>query len=194
MTELLFASQNKNKSKELTEILGQDYKILSLADLNYNEDIDETGLTFEENALIKARHIYNMYHKPCIADDSGLEVEVLNGEPGVYSARYSGADNNSLANMSKLLQKLDGEINRNAQFRTVIAFVSSQGEFLFEGIVKGVITTEMKGSEGFGYDPIFQPTFGNGLTFAQMSPAEKNNISHRAMAVKKFVTFLKNNR
>lgn len=190
MTELLFASHNKNKTKEIAEILGNEYTIVTLSDLNITEPIEESASTLEGNALIKARYLYQKYKKPCFADDSGLEVEALDGKPGVYSARYAGEDNNAMANMTKLLHNLEGCSNRKAQFRTVIAYICTDGEYIFEGTVKGQITTEMKGSDGFGYDPIFQPDNSNGKTFAQMSPEEKNSISHRALALNEFTTFI----
>lgn len=190
MTELLFASHNKNKTKEIAEILGNEYTIVTLSDLNITEPIEESASTLEGNALIKARYLYQKYKKPCFADDSGLEVEALDGNPGVYSARYAGEDNNAMANMTKLLHNLEGCSNRKAQFRTVIAYICTDGEYIFEGTVKGQITTEMKGSDGFGYDPIFQPDNSNGKTFAQMSPEEKNSISHRALALNEFTTFI----
>lgn len=190
MTELLFASHNKNKTKEIAEILGNEYTIVTLSDLNITEPIEESASTLEGNALIKARYLYQKYKKPCFADDSGLEVEALDGKPGVYSARYAGEDNNAMANMTKLLHNLEGCSNRKAQFRTVIAYICTDGEYIFEGTVKGQITTEMKGSGGFGYDPIFQPDNSNGKTFAQMSPEEKNSISHRALALNEFTTFI----
>lgn len=192
MIDILFASQNKNKTRELNEILGENYNVISLSELNITDIIDETGSTLEENALIKARYLYNKYKRPCIADDSGLEVEALNGKPGVYSARYAGDDNNPIANNIKLLDNLKGFSNRNAQFRTVIAYLCPQGEFLFEGIVYGTITKEIKGTNGFGYDPLFQP-LGHNKTFAEMNSEEKNKISHRAIAINKFVTFIKQN-
>lgn len=190
MTELLFASHNKNKTKEIAEILGNEYTIVTLSDLNITEPIEESASTLEGNALIKARYLYQKYKKPCFADDSGLEVEALDGNPGVYSARYAGEDNNAMANMTRLLHNLEGCSNRKAQFRTVIAYICTDGEYIFEGTVKGQITTEMKGSDGFGYDPIFQPDNSNGKTFAQMSPEEKNSISHRALALNEFTTFI----
>lgn len=190
MTELLFASHNKNKTKEIAEILGNEYTIVTLSDLNITEPIEESASTLEGNALIKARYLYQKYKKPCFADDSGLEVEALDGNPGVYSARYAGEDNNAMANMTKLLHNLEGCSNRKAQFRTVIAYICTDGEYIFEGTVKGQITTEMKGSDGFGYDPVFQPDNSNGKTFAQMSPEEKNSISHRALALNEFTTFI----
>lgn len=190
MTELLFASHNKNKTKEIAEILGNEYTIVTLSDLNITEPIEESASTLEGNALIKARYLYQKYKKPCFADDSGLEVEALDGKPGVYSARYAGEDNNAMANMTKLLHNLEGCSNRKAQFRTVIAYICTDGEYIFEGTVKGQITTEMKGSDGFGYDPVFQPDNSNGKTFAQMSPEEKNSISHRALALNEFTTFI----
>jgi XTP/dITP diphosphohydrolase len=190
MKELFFASQNSNKIREISEILKDKYKIVSLADLNDDMIVEETESTLEGNAIIKARYLFNKYGKPCFADDSGLEIEALNGAPGVYSARYAGEDCDSLANMNKVLDRMHAISNRKARFRTVIAYICSRGEILFEGAVSGVITSEMRGTDGFGYDPIFQPDGGNGLTFAQMSSAQKNSMSHRAEAIRYFVNFL----
>lgn len=194
--QLIFATHNKNKVLEVHKLLHKQYEILSLSDLAQGEEIPETGTTLEENALIKARFVYTTYTKNCFADDSGLEIESLNNEPGVYSARYAGEEKNSPAgradddaNMNKALQNLNGVTNRNAQFRTVIALIIDGKEYLFEGIIKGKITLEKKGSGGFGYDPIFIPD-GYSKTFAEMSIEEKNQISHRAIAIKKLADFL----
>lgn len=193
MKELFFASQNANKIREISEILKDKYKIVSLADLNDDMIVEETESTLEGNAIIKARYLFNKYGKPCFADDSGLEIDALNGAPGVYSARYAGENCDSLANMNKVLDRMHAISNRKARFRTVIAYICSRGEILFEGTVSGVITSEMRGTDGFGYDPIFQPDDGNGLTFAQMSSVQKNSMSHRAEAIKHFVNYLTRN-
>lgn len=193
MKELFFASQNANKIREISEILKDKYKIVSLADLNDDMIVEETESTLEGNAIIKARYLFNKYGKPCFADDSGLEIDALNGAPGVYSARYAGENCDSLANMNKVLDRMHAISNRKARFRTVIAYICSRGEILFEGTVSGVITSEMRGTDGFGYDPIFQPDGGNGLTFAQMSSVQKNSMSHRAEAIKHFVNYLTRN-
>lgn len=188
--KLVFATNNKHKLEEVRSILGNKIEILSLSDINCFDEIDETAETLEGNALIKARYIYNKYNVNCFADDTGLEVESLGGEPGVYSARYAGEQNDSQANMNKLLQNLTGKKNRNAQFRTVIALIINGEEKLLNGIVKGTITEEKQGDSGFGYDPIFIPE-GFSMSFAQMSSEEKNSISHRYRATKKLCEYLK---
>ena len=187
--QLIFATHNKNKVFEVTKLLNKDHEILDLSDINYSEDIPETGNTLEENALIKARFIYTILNKNCFADDSGLEIGSLNNEPGVYSARYAGEEKSDEANMDKVLEKLNGSHSRNARFRTVIALIIAGKEYLFEGIIKGKIAVEKKGSNGFGYDPIFIPN-GVSKTFAEIPVEEKNRISHRAIAVKKLTDFL----
>lgn len=188
--KIVFATNNKNKLRELREILGEGYEIVSLADIECHEDIPETGLTLEENALQKARYVYDKFGIDCFADDTGLEVDALGGEPGVHSARYAeGTDHNSEANMAKLLQKLGDSHERTARFRTVIALIQHGEVHEFEGRVEGTIAHEKHGTEGFGYDPIFIPT-GYEQSFAEMG-AEKNKISHRARAVQKLVAFLK---
>ncbi len=188
--KLVFATNNKHKLEEVRSILGDRVEVLSLNDINCHDDIPETADTLQENALIKARYIYNKYGIDCFADDTGLEVDALNGEPGVYSARYAGEQHCSENNMNKLLQNLTGKTNRNAQFRTVIALIINGEEFLFNGIVKGTISKEKTGYSGFGYDPIFIPE-GFNLSFAQMSSEQKNKISHRYRAVAKLCDFLK---
>ncbi len=155
MKKIVFATNNKHKLDEIRKITAGKIEILSLSDINCNEDIEETGTTLEENALIKVRYIKNKYGYDCFADDTGLEVEALNGEPGVYSSRYAGAQCNPQDNMNKLLDALQGINNRNAQFRTVIAVTLNNNEHLFEGVVQGHITTDKHGSNGFGYEPIF---------------------------------------
>ena len=178
---LIFATNNKHKLEEMRAILGGKVELLSLADIDCHDDIPETADTLEGNALIKARYIYDKYGCSCFADDTGLEVDVLGGEPGVYSARYAGENNDSEANMRKLLQNLTGKSERSAQFRTVIALIIDGEEFLFDGIVRGRISEERMGSAGFGYDPIFVPD-GYEESFAQMAAEQKNAISHRSRA------------
>ena len=178
---LIFATNNKHKLEEMRAILGGKVELLSLADIDCHDDIPETADTLEGNALIKARYIYDKYGCSCFADDTGLEVDVLGGEPGVYSARYAGENNDSEANMRKLLQNLTGKSERSAQFRTVIALIIEGEEFLFDGIVRGRISEERMGSAGFGYDPIFVPD-GYEESFAQMAAEQKNAISHRSRA------------
>lgn len=188
--KLVFATNNLHKLEEVRNIIGNDFEILSLADINCNDDIPETADTFEGNALIKARHIYNKYKINCFADDSGLEVDALNGAPGVHSARYATDGHDHEANINKLLAELSGKTNRDAQFRTVIALIIDGKEYIFDGSVKGEIIHECQGNKGFGYDPVFRPT-GYEKTFAQMSESEKNSISHRGVAVSKLSNFLK---
>ncbi len=190
--KLVFATNNKHKLQEVRDIVGDRVEVLSLADIGCHDDIPETADTLQGNALIKARHIYEKYGLDCFADDTGLEVEALDGAPGVYSARYAGEECNSEANMQKLLQKLTGKTNRNAQFRTVIALIINGEEKLFNGIVKGAIATEKKGDSGFGYDPVFVPE-GYSESFAQMSSEMKNSMSHRFRATQQLGDFLKEN-
>lgn len=166
------------------------HQIVGLTELGVVEDIEETGKTFEENSLIKSRYVFERFHIPVFADDSGLIVHSLNGEPGVYSARYAGPEKDDDKNMDLLLERLEQHEDRTAEFRTVISFIDAQGqEQLFSGSVEGVIRTEKSGKNGFGYDPIFQPN-GYDLTFAQLSSEEKNKISHRAKAVDNLVKHL----
>jgi XTP/dITP diphosphohydrolase len=162
---------------------------LSLKDINYTDEIEENETTLEGNALIKAKTIFKSLQENCFADDSGLLVDALNGEPGVYSARYAGSQKNDNDNMNKLLDKLKDIENRKAQFKTVLALILNEKEYLFEGIVHGVIAHEKKGTQGFGYDPIFIPD-GYSKTFAELTSSEKSTISHRSIALKKLITFL----
>ena len=188
--ELVFATNNAHKLSEVSTILGDKIKLLSLKDINCNDDIPETADTLEGNALLKARYIYEKYGVDCFADDTGLEVEALNGAPGVYSARYAGGDgHDSEANMNKLLDNLQGESNRNARFRTVVAMILNGEEYLFEGIVNGTIIEAKRGTTGFGYDPIFMPESYT-ETFAELGEEVKNQISHRSRAVHKLCKFL----
>lgn len=191
--KLVFATNNKHKLSEIRAILGEQVEILSLEDINCHADIPETADTLEGNALQKAQYVVNHYGMSCFADDTGLEVETLNGEPGIFSARYAGEGHDSEANMDKLLKNLGQNNNRKAQFRTVIALLEVKGgkvqQHLFEGIVKGEIIRQRRGGAGFGYDPIFQPE-GYTQTFAEMGNDAKNNISHRARAVKKLAEYV----
>lgn len=193
MPSIVFATNNAHKLEEIRSILGSRYTVLSLADIGCHADIPETANTLEGNAIQKARYIAERYSTDCFADDTGLEVEALDGEPGVLSARYAeGAGHDSEANMRKLLQRLDGNGNRHAQFRTVIALArrADEADFtLFEGVVRGTIATQKQGTEGFGYDPIFVPE-GYNASFAQLGADIKNSISHRARAVEKLVRHL----
>lgn len=187
--EIVFATNNANKLKEIKGIVEDRFEILSLNDINCHEEIEETGSTFQENALIKAKHVKEKYGYDCFADDSGLEVEALNGDPGIFSSRYAGENGNSIANINKLLINLQGKKNRNARFRTVIALIINGETHYFEGTVSGVIIDEKRGKNGFGYDPIFIPD-GYQKTFAEIDEKEKNRISHRAKATEKLIEFL----
>lgn len=190
MKNLLFASANKYKIDEINAVLAPlGYQVKGLHDLGITDDIPETGTTLDENAAIKASFLYQKFGQDCFADDTGLEVAVLNGAPGVYSARYAGAPKSDIKNMEKLLTSLHGETNRQAQFRTVFCLIEDGKHLFFEGKVAGAIATEPRGSAGFGYDPLFVPT-GEELSFAQMTVADKNKISHRARAVEALMAYL----
>ena len=206
---IVFATNNQYKLSEIRSILGESIEVLSLKDIGCNVDIPETGKTLEENALQKAQYIYDNYHFDCFADDTGLEVEALDGAPGIYSARYASMESDdqtishdSEANMARLLRELGNNNNRHARFRTVIALIQKKNVcpcgctsikeiHQFEGIVEGQIIRERRGGEGFGYDPIFQPD-GYNQTFAELGMEIKNHISHRAKAVQKLAEYLKN--
>ena len=188
--ELIFATHNQNKVEEISAILPPIIEVKSLNDLNFTDQIPETSNTLRGNALIKVRTIFNKFKKDCFADDTGLEVEILNGAPGVHSARFAGKNKKDEDNIDKLLRELENHHNTNAQFRTIIALIYKHEEFIFEGIIKGKIIKEIKGDNGFGYDSIFQPEH-HFLTFAQISTREKNKISHRAIALRKLIDFLK---
>ena len=196
--KIVFATNNEHKLQEIREILGDQFEILSLADIGCHEDIPETGNTLEANAHQKAEYVFDHYHIDCFADDTGLEVDALGGAPGVHSARYAeGTDHNSEANMAKLLRELGDNDNRKARFRTVISLIQMEGgnpvcsrEYQFEGVVEGRIDREKHGSEGFGYDPVFIPE-GYDKSFAELGEEIKNQISHRARAVKKLAEWLK---
>ena len=189
--KLVFATNNRHKLEEVSHKIGDHFELLTLNDIGCTEDIEETGSTFKENAAIKSNYVYNKYHLNCFGDDSGLVVDALNGEPGVYSARYAGEHGNHAANIKKVLAKLDGIENRKARFVTVISLTWEGKEYVFEGVVNGTIRHETTGTGGFGYDPIFQPD-GYDITFAEMTMDEKNKISHRARAMEKLILFLKN--
>ena len=187
---IVFATNNQHKLSEIRQILGSRVEVLSLKDIGCDVDIPETGTTLEENALQKAQYIYDHYHIDVFADDTGLEVDALNGAPGVYSARYAGGEgHDSEANMTKLLKELGDNNNRKARFRTVIALIQQDEVHKFEGIVNGQIIRERRGGEGFGYDPIFQPD-GYDKTFAELGTDVKNQISHRARATQKLADYL----
>ncbi|MDY5773547.1 MAG: non-canonical purine NTP diphosphatase [Bacteroidaceae bacterium] len=186
---LVFATNNPHKLREIREIMPDHITILSLADIHCEGDIPETADTLEGNALIKAHYVYDRYGFDCFADDTGLEVEALNGGPGVHTARYAGESQDPDANMKKMIAEMQENTNRHARFRTVIALIEKGVEHLFTGIVDGEIATEPRGEQGFGYDPIFIPE-QTGLTFAQMGEEGKNQISHRARAVGKLLDFL----
>jgi XTP/dITP diphosphohydrolase len=187
---LIFASGNSNKIKELRQMLGENFEIISLKDLGIFEDIPETGMSFRDNALLKASYLHEKFGFDCIAEDSGLEIDALSGEPGIYSARYAGDEKNHAANIRKVLEKLKPFFNRKARFRSVIAVLVKGQPHFFEGVIEGSITHSPQGDKGFGYDPIFVPD-GHETTFGEMSDPEKNAISHRAIAVKAMVEFLK---
>lgn len=187
--ELIFASHNENKVTEIAALIGSGYSVKSLSAIGFNTEIVENGSTLTENALIKARTIYQATNKNCFADDTGLLVEALNNEPGVFSARYAGNQKNDHDNMNLLLENLKNKSNRNANFTTVIALIMDGKEYLFEGKLFGEIITEKIGSNGFGYDPIFKPKDFN-ISLAQMDLNKKNTISHRALAFKKMIDFL----
>jgi len=187
--KLVFATNNPNKLKEVQEMLPNTIKLLSLSDINCYDEIDETEMSLEGNAALKADYITQKYGYDCFADDTGLEVESLNGKPGVYSARFAGEPSNSENNMQKLLTDLKNKSNRNAQFRTAVSLNINDANFLFEGICKGAILEKKQGEKGFGYDPIFKPE-NHTNSFAEMSSEEKNIISHRGIAIKKLVSFL----
>ena len=188
--KLVVATNNAHKLEEIAAILGDEMELLSLKDINCHADIPETADTLEGNARQKAMYIYENYGMDCFADDTGLEVDALNGSPGVFSARYAGDGHDSEANMQKLLKELKGKENRKAQFRTAICLIMEGKEYLFEGIVKGEIIEEKRGGAGFGYDPVFVPE-GYDQTFAELGNDIKNTISHRARAVEKLCKFLK---
>jgi XTP/dITP diphosphohydrolase len=188
--DLVVATSSKHKLQEIRKILPFSFNLLKLDDLGFNEEIPETGSSFAENALIKARVIYQKFGINCLADDSGLEVEALRGQPGIYSARYAGEDSNPERNIRKLLSELTIHENKKARFKTALALIFEGKEYIFEGTVKGAIKPEPSGSNGFGYDPVFIPE-GWSLTFGEMEPSLKDKISHRAEALKKLMIFFR---
>jgi XTP/dITP diphosphohydrolase len=190
MKELVFATNNSHKLKEISEIIGDDFRIISLAEIGCSDEIPEDAETLEGNASIKALYVYHRFGRDCFADDTGLEIEALQGRPGVKSARYAGEDCNPENNIRKVLAELEGKTNRRARFRTVISLIRNGMEVQFEGCVEGVILFEKHGNGGFGYDPVFMPD-GYDLSFAEMTPEEKNQISHRGRAMRKLTDHLK---
>ena len=191
MKKIVFATNNAHKLQEIRQIVGNDFEILSLADIGCDVDIPETADTLDGNALMKAEFIKEHYGMDCFSDDTGLEIDALGGEPGVYSARYGGVAHDSERNMDKVLLKMQGVTERSARFRTVIVLIEGDKVSKFEGKVEGNILTERHGAEGFGYDPIFAPVEADGRTFAEMTAQEKNAISHRARACEKMLELLK---
>lgn len=192
MVKIVFATNNPNKVREVQEILGDSLEIVGLGEIGCTEDIPETRPTMEGNALQKAEYIREHYQIDCFAEDTGLEVEALNGAPGVYTARYAGPERDAQANMKKLLEELGDRDDRKARFKTVIALIWRGKTYTFEGIVNGTIAREQSGTGGFGYDPVFIPD-GYQHTFAELDPTEKNQISHRGRAVTKLVAFFQEN-
>lgn len=192
MKTLCFATNNNHKTEEIRALLGPFFLLQNLKDIGCSEDLPETQPTIEGNALQKANYVFDNYQVSCFADDTGLEVEALDGEPGVFSARYAGEHRSDHDNINLLLSKLSGKKNRKARFKTVISWIDNGKKESFEGIVTGTIVDTPRGSKGFGYDPIFMPD-GYERTFAEMELVEKNLISHRAIAVKKLVNFLREN-
>lgn len=189
MKTLVFATNNEHKLREVRAMMPPDIEVLGLSDLKCSDELPETSSSLEGNAMQKARYVKLKFGYDCFADDTGLEVDALRGEPGVYSARYAGPECDSIANIRKLLGNLSGKSNRNARFRTVIALIIEGSEYLFEGMIYGRITQAMRGSNGFGYDPVFVPD-GYKQTFAELDENVKNGISHRARAVRKLTGFL----
>jgi len=187
--KIVFATNILNKLAEVQKMLPESIQLLTLKDINCFEEIEETEIILEGNAKLKANYITDKFGYNCFADDTGLEVESLNGEPGVYSARYAGKENDSEKNMQKLLSELENKSNRKAQFRTAVALNLNNEQFLFEGVCKGTILIEKSGEKGFGYDPLFKPE-GYNTSFAEMTSEEKNKISHRGIAIQKLVKFL----
>jgi XTP/dITP diphosphohydrolase len=190
--KLIFATHNSNKAFEIQKLLPEHFQIVTLNDIDFQEEIPENEPTIEANSAFKAQFIFNKFNLNCFADDTGLEIEALNGKPGVYSARYAGEERNSDANINLVLEELKGVENRNARFKTVITLIIHGEQYQFEGIVDGTIIKEKRGSNGFGYDPIFIPE-DESKTFAEMNLNEKNKFSHRARAFEKMIAFLKSN-
>ena len=190
--ELVFATNNKHKINEINHLVNSRFHILSLSDIGYFVEIPENQLTIKGNASQKSHYIYEKFKVNCFADDTGLEIDVLNGEPGVYSARYAGKGCNFEDNIQKVLDKMQGLTNRKARFKTIISLIINGKEYFFEGVVNGIILTEKHGNEGFGYDPVFMPD-GYAISFAEMQLDEKNKISHRGISTRKLIDFLNNN-
>lgn len=188
--DIVFATNNAHKLKEMREIMGDEWNVLGLRDIGHTGDLPETSETLQGNALQKAREVKRLYGMDCFADDTGLLVDALGGEPGVYSARYASPGHDSEANVALLLERMEGKTDRSARFMTVIALVEGDDETLFEGVAEGSITTERHGQGGFGYDPVFLPS-GSMLTFAEMTDSEKNAVSHRGRATRQLVEYLK---
>jgi len=189
MKKIVFATHNNHKLEEIRDILGAEYEVMGLTDINCFEDIPETGDTLEENALLKAQHVKQKYGYDCFADDTGLEIFALNNAPGVYSARYAGESKDSSANIQKVLKELETKQDRRARFRTVISLILGENVYQFEGKIEGKIIEAGRGNAGFGYDPIFVPD-GYNETFAELGAGIKNKISHRSLAVNKLKAFL----
>lgn len=188
---LCLATNNPHKVEELQLLLGDKFEVKTLSDIGFTDEIEETESTFQDNSLLKAQAVYNACGIATVSDDSGLEVDALGGQPGIYSARYAGEHGNHAKNNEKLLIALQGETNRVAQFRSVITLIRNGNVQQFEGVIRGEITTELSGKDGFGYDPLFKPD-GYSRTFAEMSMEEKNPISHRGIAVAQLIAYLKN--
>ncbi|MBG6235367.1 XTP/dITP diphosphohydrolase [Pedobacter sp. CAN_A7] len=189
MRELVFATNNTHKTEEVKQLLAGQYQVLNLKDIGCDTDIPETGNTFAENARLKTSFVETHYQMDCFADDSGLEVEALNNAPGIYSARYAG-QRGDRENLELVLKNMEGITNRKARFKTVVSLVQQNQHYFFEGVINGTLREKASGAEGFGYDPIFVPD-GYDITFAEMSMAQKNEISHRAQAMRKLISFLK---
>jgi XTP/dITP diphosphohydrolase len=187
--QIVFATHNDHKLQEVQKLLSTRVQLITLNDINCNEELPENGNTLQANALEKARYVFKHYQANCFADDTGLEIEALEGRPGVYSARYAGEEKSAEKNMNKVLLELKESTNRKARFKTVIALILNNHEYLFEGTVEGMILTHAQGSDGFGYDPLFMPSSYT-KTFAQMNTEEKNTISHRGIAITKLAAFL----
>lgn len=187
--ELVFATHNEHKLAEIRSLLPKNIRLKSLDDIGCNEEIPETSETLEGNALLKAKYVLDTYGLPCFSDDTGLEVATLDGAPGVYSARYAGEPKNETRNVEKLLSQLHGQKDRRAQFTTIIALCLGKETHIFKGVIKGVITNIPRGSNGFGYDPVFQPE-GVDKTFAELTLKDKNQLSHRARAFSKLINYL----
>jgi XTP/dITP diphosphohydrolase len=191
MRKLIFATNNKHKLSEIRNILAWKYEVLGLKDIGFEGDIPETGTTLHENASIKSKFIFENFGTDCFSDDTGLEIDALGGNPGVYSARYAGEEANPEKNIEKVLLEMKGSSNRSARFKTVISLILNGKEYFFEGKIEGKIISEKRGTTGFGYDPIFVPV-GYNYTFAEMNLAAKNQISHRALATAQLAGFLEN--